>query len=344
MPYASRRPPPNRQEEAANSDLSLMQLVLERSRSFTKTAEDIKQEELLRRSAERRHNFDNLGALPAPAVARPPVTKARNEAPGIVNTTAASNSTNNTEADDLALLKVVAVRCSTASREEAELAKSTNQGYIAVGVGIRPIGTQTLNPGEYVSEKGDTVIAAQTSVDDAARPSMVATDSHAPPDATGDATLKPSSNPAVGNEYDHHTGHPMTEQILSPGSVTPGAYTGTPGADYQAVEPVRLDVLGASSQPSQEAPGQIIEEAEVNTTETVEKKRNPVVVGAAIAVLAVVIILAIAIPLAVGGGMENPLNWRITKNTRHCFPMPQVPRGNPLSAIKNLLNSEPAPG
>ncbi|CAB9529186.1 Leucine Rich Repeat [Seminavis robusta] len=317
---------PNSQEEAAlDSDLSLNQLVLERSQTATKTAEDIKQEELLRRAAEKKNNL-------APTVARRPDANRRKKAPATATTTAVSISTNATEDDDqrqkdeLALLRVVAERSAAARREEAESASKSNNPA--------EIGAQAFNPGDYVSEKGDTInlmaIAAQRSVDDDATPSMAATaDNTALPDAAGDSVgdsvaLNPASNPAAGIEYDHQTGRPMTKHSLPPGSVTPGAYSGAPGANYQAVEPVRLDVLGPSSPPMQETPQGQIEEAEVNTMESLEeKKRNPVAVRAAIAVLAVVIILAITIPLAVGGkNGESPKmdNTQVTSIDKALLP------------------------
>ncbi|CAB9517853.1 Leucine Rich Repeat [Seminavis robusta] len=340
----------NSQEEAElGSDLSLNQLVLERSQTATKTAEDIKQEELLRRAADKKNNYDNLGAFPAPAISRRPVANARKKAPD--NVTAKAVGTNAREADDqrqkdeLALLRVVAERSATASREEAELAESTNKSNSTVAVGSRPVGSQAFNPGDYVSEKGDTInlmaIAAQRSVDDDATPSMAVTDSHAPPDASGDVvTFNPASNPAAGIEYDHQTGRPMTKHSLPPGSVTPGAYSGAPGANYQAVDPVRLDVLGASSQPRQEAPGQI-EDAEANTAETLEeKKRNPAVIGAAIAVLVVVIILAIAIPLAVeGGNGESP---KMENNQELSIDKELLPNA-PISTWESIVNDQESP-
>ncbi|CAB9515232.1 LRR receptor-like serine threonine-protein kinase [Seminavis robusta] len=337
---------PNSQEEAAlDSDLSLNQLVLERSQTATKTAEDIKQEELLRRAAEKRNNNSNIGAVPAHAVARRPVANTRKKAPATVTNKAVG--TNASEADDqrkkdeLALLRVVAERSAAASREQAELAEGASKSNNTVVVGA-----QAFNPGDYVSEKGDTVnlmtIVAQRSVDDDATPSMAPTENNmAPPDAGGDAvTPSPASNPAAGIEYDHQTGRPMTKHSLPPGSVTPGAYSGSPGANYQAVEPVRLDVLGASSPPRQEVPGQI-EEAELNTTETLEeKKRNPVVMGAAIAVLVVVIILAIAIPLAVGG--ENGEFPKMENNQETSIDKVLLPNA-PSSTWESIVDDQESP-
>ncbi|CAB9509891.1 Leucine Rich Repeat [Seminavis robusta] len=137
-------------------------------------------------------------------------------------------------------MRVVAERSAAARREEAESATSKSNNP-------EDVGTQAFkNPGDYyVSEKGDSInlmaIVAQRSVADDATPSMTADNNNtAPPDAAGNAVALHS-----GIEYDHQTGCPMTKHSLPPGSVTPGAYSGAPGANYQAVEPVRLDVLGA---------------------------------------------------------------------------------------------------
>ncbi|CAB9520588.1 LRR receptor-like serine threonine-protein kinase [Seminavis robusta] len=153
--------------------------------------------------------------------------------------------------------------------------------------------------------------------------------------------VNPASNLAAGIAYDHQTGRPMTKHSLPPGSVTPGAYSGAPGANYEAVEPVRLDVLGPSSQPMQETPPGQIEEAEVNTTETLEeKKRNPVVMGAAIAVLVVVVILAIAIPLAVGG--ENGESQKKENNQETSIDKVLLPNA-PDSTWESIATDQESP-
>ncbi|CAB9529187.1 Leucine Rich Repeat [Seminavis robusta] len=341
---------PNSQEEAAlDSDLSLNQLVLERSQTATKTAEDIKQEELLRRAAEEKKNNHNVGAVPAPAVVRRQYANTRKKAPDTVTTKAVG--TNTTEDDDqrqkdeLALLRVVAERSAAARREEAELAESASKSN-----NPEEVGTQSFNPGDYVSEKGDSVnlmaIVAQRSVAvaDDATPNMTATaDNMAPPDAAGNAVaVNPASNLAAGIDYDHQTGRPMTKHSLPPGSVTPGAYSGAPGANYQAVEPVRLDVLGPSSQPMQETPPGQIEEAEVNTTtKTLEdKKRNPVMMGVAIAVLVLVIILAIAIPLAVGAA--NGESQKMKNNQESSIDKALLSNA-PNSTRESIANDQESP-
>ncbi|CAB9509180.1 Leucine Rich Repeat [Seminavis robusta] len=290
MSSTSRHPQPKSQEEAAlERDLSLGQLVLERSQTATiatKTAEDIKQEELLRRAAEKRNNNDNIGDVPAPAVVRRPYANTRKKAPDTATTTAVS--TNTTEDDDqrqkdeLALLSIVAKRSSAASREEADLAKK----QILLNPG---------NPGDYdydVSEKVD-------------------------------------ANPIEDNpmEYDNETGRPSSKHSLPPGSLTPGAYSGAVGANYEAVKPVRLDLLGTSShhpgeeeearaRAEQQKQGVITnEEAQQQPTESIiplEEKQKPsrnrkLIAAAAMGclLLVVIIILAIVIPLSVGGGKEE---------------------------------------
>ncbi|CAB9517242.1 Leucine Rich Repeat [Seminavis robusta] len=259
---------PKSQEEADNEpDLSLGQFVLERSQTATMTAENIKQEELLRRSTEKKNSNDNLGAVPAPAVVRRPAAKTR-KAVGADNTKAHTQPKSQEGAaldPDLSVGRLVLERSQTATKTAEEIKQE----------GLLRGATEIPNDFDYS-------------------------------DAAGDATPNPVWNPATGTECDPQTGCPITKHSLPPGSDTPGAYTGVPGANYQAVEQVRLDVLRASYEPRPHLPAQV-EEAEFNTTETLEEKiRIPVLIGVAIAVLAVVITLAVAIPLAGGENGESP--------------------------------------
>ncbi|CAB9515570.1 Leucine Rich Repeat [Seminavis robusta] len=292
MSSTSRHSQPKSQEEAAlERDLSLGQLVLERSQTATiatKTAEDIKQEELLRRAAEKRNNIDDIGAVPAPAVVRRPYANTRKKAPDTAATKAVG--TNTTQADDqrqkdeLALLSIVAKRSSAASREEADLAKKQI----------------LLNPGNPGG------------------------------DYDYDVSEKVDANPIEDNpmEYDNETGRPSSKHSLPPGSLTPGAYSGAVGAKYEAVKPVRLDLLGTSShhpgeeeeearaRAEQQKQGVITnEEAQQQPTDSIiplEEKQKPsrsrkLIAAAAMGclLLVVIIILAIVIPLSVGGGKEE---------------------------------------
>ncbi|CAB9519411.1 Leucine Rich Repeat [Seminavis robusta] len=309
------QPPTNAGQHAnTGSDLNVDQLVLERALAANrghanKTAEDIKQEELLRRAAE---------SKPTPPRPRQQVATTRKKAPA-VTTSHATVEEDQRQKDEAALMQIVAQRSASANKEEADLTARIIESKTAA------IATEAKgNPDDYVSEKGDAIdllaIAARRSVD-----GTVTSQDNVPSGTAGDAP-----NPPNDIEYDNETGRPLVKDRMPAGSVAPGAYSGAPGAEYQALEPVRLDVLGSSdmspaqgqAEPSTvdtsgmpttggatlvRSGGESDDPAETAVKDNADSKKNPMMIGAVVVFLFLVIVLAIAIPLAVrGGGTDGP--------------------------------------
>ncbi|CAB9510302.1 Leucine Rich Repeat [Seminavis robusta] len=216
-------PLPNGQEEdgASDRDLCLSQLTEERSNAasaeltsgdFIKTPEEIKQEELLRRAAENKKNTDTAS-----------------EEPVSTSTAVFANHVEDNDQrqkDELALSHALSQRYHAAkqSRARAEL-----------GANYVDFDDDSFKQGQFANDP--LFIAAGIIEDDPL------------PNPASDVRTSSESNSGNGKmEYcDNQTGQPMAKHRVPPGSVTPGAYSGAPGADYEALEPLQLDLLGSAS-------------------------------------------------------------------------------------------------
>ncbi|CAB9530184.1 Leucine Rich Repeat [Seminavis robusta] len=320
---SSETPPnPNGQEEGGsdgsdNGDLCLNQLALERSHAAslesntgqaTKTAEEIKQEGLLRRAAENKEKKNET-------------TSKKTDTTTTLSTTVSTK--HGTEDDDQRQKDELALMTALVQRSAAAVRQSQQERAESAAIVSEPDSrAQDLNDEDCTATK--LAIAAGKIVDD----SLI----------TNPANSVPSIFSDINIEYDHRTGQSLANHPLPPGAVSPGAYSGAPDSYYRALEPARLDVLGegsdllgegSSGQPQQQEEGQ----AEVNLDEATESRapltalvewvsgpdpddadgteagstteRNKMFVRAGLLLVLLVVILAVAIALAVGGGGQD---------------------------------------
>ncbi|CAB9512511.1 LRR receptor-like serine threonine-protein kinase [Seminavis robusta] len=239
-------------EEGDPLDASLEQVVMERSRGATEeTAEpgkrsddDIKREELQRRQ-EAAMSTRQAAVMTAPSSSslsdqdRKPSPKERevgksamvgsirSSGTGRKISEDAANQQGKDDDDELHLMKVVAMRSSVNTTDDAGAGKTKVQKK---GVpSTNTAAAATFSQADYVTEMIQVAVGSDTQ-----RAQM-----------DGEEPSTNNSTAAAAMEYDA-TGSPLKQSLLATGQ-RPGAYSGAPGVGYQAVAAVSYTGLGTGS-------------------------------------------------------------------------------------------------